>query len=331
MSNNTKNQIPGGPAIESKPEDNTGSNTPAPDQKGFGSSIKLASKIYNSGSEDSSLAEKAKEVAKEEIKKKAIQAIKAWVKKQLAAAAAWLVGLLGPEGIVIVIAILLLLGIGGVAIAGISRAENGYYGNKSADYMSINSSTTQFEVENIILGEVAFRDWYFNQYDEPWASQSYTSPNHPNATIKTSGCGCTSAAMVLKRYGIDTNPSEVCAWSKENGYRSSESGTKKELFKALAENTSGFSYKVITNDQTALKLLENGLPLILSVSGSEGAPFTSGSGHYIVLAGKSGDTIYVNNSARRKNTTTNISEVRKWFKHGYYLIYPNDLSKFVNE
>jgi len=224
-------------------------------------------------------------------------------------------------------------------VVGLSLTSKAFAGNwgigKSNQSLSASSYGTSFQVDNIILGNVPFRDWYFHQNDknEYWHNQSYpgmTSSNR-NATVGSGGCGCTSAAMVLKRYGVDTDPGKTCQWSLDNGYRDPTSGTKPGLFKAIADATPGLNYKKITSHKTALRLLANGMPLILSVSGGKNAPFTSGSGHYIVLAGREGNTIYVNNSIRRKNTTTNIAEVRRWFKHGYYLIYPDDLSQFVNE
>ena len=32
---------------------------------------------------------------------------------------------------------------------------------------------------------------YYNQADNRWASHLYTSPTHPQANLKTSGCGQT--------------------------------------------------------------------------------------------------------------------------------------------
>ena len=36
---------------------------------------------------------------------------------------------------------------------------------------------------------------YYNQTDSRWANHPYTSPTHPQANLKTSGCGPTSAEM----------------------------------------------------------------------------------------------------------------------------------------
>ena len=38
---------------------------------------------------------------------------------------------------------------------------------------------------------------YYNQADNRWANHLYTSPTHPQANLKTSGCGPTSAAMIV--------------------------------------------------------------------------------------------------------------------------------------
>ena len=36
---------------------------------------------------------------------------------------------------------------------------------------------------------------YYNQTDSRWANHPYTSPTHPQANLKTSGCGPRSAEM----------------------------------------------------------------------------------------------------------------------------------------
>ena len=38
---------------------------------------------------------------------------------------------------------------------------------------------------------------YYNQADNRWANHLYTSPTHPQANLKTSGCGPTSAARIV--------------------------------------------------------------------------------------------------------------------------------------
>ena len=38
---------------------------------------------------------------------------------------------------------------------------------------------------------------YYNQADSRWAKHPYPSKTHPNATIKSGGCGPTCASMVI--------------------------------------------------------------------------------------------------------------------------------------
>lgn len=50
---------------------------------------------------------------------------------------------------------------------------------------------------------------YYNQADNRWASHLYTSPTHPQANLKTSGCGPTSAAMIVTNMVKRILPNEM--------------------------------------------------------------------------------------------------------------------------
>lgn len=71
----------------------------------------------------------------------------------------------------------------------------------------------------------------YKQYDSRWAAVAYNGPNETGRTIKSSGCGPTSAAMAiaaLKDAGV--TPVETCAWSRAHGYKYKNQGTAYSYF-----------------------------------------------------------------------------------------------------
>jgi len=132
----------------------------------------------------------------------------------------------------------------------------------------------------------------YRQNQEPWASVSYGCGG---TTISSSGCGVTSAAMVLKYYGVDTNPAILANLSLNSGYRTCGSGTAHGFFPWIADYY-GLQSQNNIGWNAILENLNNGRPVIVSGQGSE--PFTS-SGHFIVLTCYNEDgTISINDPAR---------------------------------
>lgn len=63
------------------------------------------------------------------------------------------------------------------------------------------------------------------QTDPRWAKKPYQVPGE-NTTIGRSGCGPTSAAMLLSTLtGQSITPVETCAWAVEHGYKALNQGT----------------------------------------------------------------------------------------------------------
>jgi len=134
----------------------------------------------------------------------------------------------------------------------------------------------------------------FLQGDPQWGGDPYGSCSGLS-TIKSSGCGITSAAMVLAGFGKSVDPKMMADTSAANGYRVCGAGTSYGFFPFIAkqyglrdENGIGWS--------RAMELLKNGTPVIAAGQGS--APFTGG-GHFIVMTCYNSDgTISVNDPAR---------------------------------
>lgn len=128
---------------------------------------------------------------------------------------------------------------------------------------------------------------YFSQRDPRWANTPYNGKGENDKTIKSSGCGPTSAAMVVSSLtGKYVDPVTACDYSQKNGFKHANVGTSWDFFRSFG-NQYGVEFKSTGTDANSIKAaLSQRIPVILSGAGS--APFTSG-GHFIVGAGLSPD------------------------------------------
>lgn len=130
---------------------------------------------------------------------------------------------------------------------------------------------------------------YYNQADSRWANHKYTSYMHPKATLKTSGCGPTSLAMLISSITDKVIKPDVMAdILKLNGYRAQE-GTSMDSCKFVGDFY-GLEYKKVNSDDLLLNYLKNGYVAVISVSG--GSVFSTG-GHIIFLCGYENGKIQV--------------------------------------
>ena len=119
---------------------------------------------------------------------------------------------------------------------------------------------------------------YYNQADNRWANHLYTSPTHPQANLKTSGCGPTSAAMIVTNMVKRVLPNEMADIFKNNGYRANE-GTSLEAFNWLGRNYN-LEVKNTSNINEAVQCLKYGGMVVASLS--PGGLFST-NGHIVVL------------------------------------------------
>ncbi len=119
---------------------------------------------------------------------------------------------------------------------------------------------------------------YYNQMEEPWASHSYGG----GTTIKSSGCGPTSMAIVLSTLtGTTVDPITMADWSLKNGYRVYHAGTSRGLFPAAAKEWGVECEGLQKNSRKVVSALSSGR-LVIAIMGP--GDFTK-QGHYIVLRG----------------------------------------------
>lgn len=140
---------------------------------------------------------------------------------------------------------------------------------------------------DIQLGEYAGLT-YYSQLDNRWRYNMYSSVGDSSQTIGTSGCGPTSAAMVVSSIKGNITPDQMANLYTQYGYRSANQGTYWSAFKWTADVFDiGYSecYKL---DDAIAKLKDNHY---IIASCNQGL-FTYG-GHFIVLTGVEGDYIKV--------------------------------------
>lgn len=130
----------------------------------------------------------------------------------------------------------------------------------------------------------------FNQNDKKWGDVIYSSKIPHTETIKSSGCGICSAAMIISNL-TDTyiEPPKIAEYSVKNGFRVDGVGTAFALYPAIA--TKYNLSCVQTGDiSKAIECIKKGGMVVCSTSGGENKLFSSG-GHLFVMTGVSGDEV----------------------------------------
>ena len=129
---------------------------------------------------------------------------------------------------------------------------------------------------------------YYSQIDSRWSGKMYSSVGDSSQTIGTSGCGPTSASMIVTACKGTITPDIMSDLFVKYGYRSANNGTYWSAFRAVADEFN-IGYQETSNVDIAINLLRNNNYVVVSVGNGL---FTTG-GHFIVLVGIEGDTITV--------------------------------------
>ena len=129
---------------------------------------------------------------------------------------------------------------------------------------------------------------YYNQTDSRWNNHMYSSVGDSSQTIGTSGCGPTSAAMVVTAIKGTITPPEMGDLFVQYGYRSSNNGTYWSAFRWVAD-VFDIGYQECSSLDTAINLVRNNNYVIVSCANGL---FTTG-GHFIVIVGIEGDTLKI--------------------------------------
>lgn len=153
---------------------------------------------------------------------------------------------------------------------------------------------------------MAIQPVYYYQTDPRWKNISYAVKGE-SSTIGGSGCGPTSAAMILATWADkNVTPKTECAWALKNGYKALNSGTYYgyfvPAFKRYGLKCTWLSSTNIYGNSTsplhaqAKAAVDRG-DLVIACMGK--GTWTR-SGHYVVVWKIDGNTIYINDPASSK-------------------------------
>lgn len=138
----------------------------------------------------------------------------------------------------------------------------------------------------------------FVQHFEPWKDQQY---GFGSRTIEYAGCALTCLAMVLKYYGINTDPGELNTWLKNNG---GYSGTESINWSKVSQKSNGTVYckgsAIIYGSQDLWRInteIDNGNPVIARMN-------YQGTSHYVVICGYNGNQYYINDPWTENSSKT---------------------------
>lgn len=202
-----------------------------------------------------------------------------------------------------------------------------------------------------LLGKCTGKLIYYSQIDSRWKNVPYTNPktNNPSQTIGTSGCGPTSAAMIVSASKGAILPPTMANLFVDNGFRTDNNGTAWSCWSFVADYFNFKEYYSTSSFATMEKYLEqdknkDGVADYFVVASCGSGLFTSG-GHYIVLFADIDDVITVHdpyyyygkfNTASRKAAGVkmdgNIAKVsessfKKYGNVKNYWIFSNDYVK----
>lgn len=133
------------------------------------------------------------------------------------------------------------------------------------------------------------RPIHYLQYDTRWGSIMFSNHGDPKQTIKSSGCGAASFAMVAATFlnqDPKITPPDVAKVILSNNYRTYNNGVDWGFFPFAAQKY-GLSFKQSYSTDEAMEALKKGALVIASM----GPGYFTTEGHYILLWGldESGD------------------------------------------
>lgn len=172
---------------------------------------------------------------------------------------------------------------------------------------------------------------YYMQNDPKWANIPYATTGE-SSTLKSAGCGPTSAAMVvatLKDKSI--TPVEAAKWSLDHGYKALNQGTYYSYFTPYFKQyglkctqitgSSVYHNRTAKAHTQALDAIKNG-HLVIACMGK--GTYTS-SGHFLLIWKTDGTNYYINdpNSKAAYKLKNKIENVQYEVKHYFIIEVPN--------
>ena len=120
----------------------------------------------------------------------------------------------------------------------------------------------------------------YKQFDSRWAKVMYSNHGDRNQTIKSSGCGPAAMADILATWiDPDITPVQTCASALEHGFRTRNSGTRREYFAWVSKQYPFAAFEQTTDTDKAIAALQGGALVVALMAPGY---WTKG-GHYICL------------------------------------------------
>lgn len=168
---------------------------------------------------------------------------------------------------------------------------------------------------------------HYLQYDTRWGGIMFSNHNDQKQTIKSSGCGAASFAMVLATF-IDSGitPPDVAEVIVDNFYRTYNKGVDWGFFDFAAKKYNlEFRQTKLTNE--VIEALKKGALVVASM----GPGYFTREGHYILLWGLSegGDQILVNDPNSEIRTKASYDIFRQQGRC-YFIFYEPEQKKEEN-
>ncbi len=154
---------------------------------------------------------------------------------------------------------------------------DGYNGN-------LDMSKRGTQMSDILLNIPAL-----GQRDQRWAGNQLGTSN---TTIGSHGCVITSVTMMLRYFGIDTDPAKLNAWLKANGgYSGGNLFYWSVLNKLDKKVTHAYRYDKAVAEQVDARLAK-GLPVIVNVDFNPATSYPDE--HWVLVVGKVGGSYIIN-------------------------------------
>ena len=142
--------------------------------------------------------------------------------------------------------------------------------------------------DKFVVGVKQENPVYYSQIDYRWKNHPYSAIGDSSQTIGSSGCGPTSAAMVVSTIKGTIYPDQMGDLYLKYGYRSPRDGTYFSAFQWTA-NYFDIGFKRVWNVDAAIQAVRDNYYVVASCGPGL---FTTG-GHFIVIYGIDGDTLKI--------------------------------------
>lgn len=170
----------------------------------------------------------------------------------------------------------------------------------------------------------------FSQRDKKWANVIYSAKEPHTETIKSSGCGITTAAMVISNLTDNyIEPPKMAEFSVENGHRIDGVGTSHSLYPAIAKKYNlkcAESYDIYK----AAECVRRGGLVVCSTNGGENKLFSTG-GHLFLMSDAIGNDLeFVDPDNYSGKYKTDYRKKRCYEKGGKIYVNINEAKKHIS-